>query len=170
MHAGSNPISVAQAPRVRMALESDAQAVARLINAAFIVEKVAFDGDRVDLVGVSVLMNKGTFLVAEAEDSGELAGCVYLEPHGDRCYLGLLSVAPALQGKGLGRRLAAAAEEFARNAGCRSMDLRIISPRRDTLLPVYTRLGYLETGTKAFSADVPVKVPCHYVLMTKPLD
>jgi GNAT superfamily N-acetyltransferase len=139
----------------------------RLINAAFVVERVAFDGDRVNREGVQVLLVKGTFLVAE--DANSLVGCVYLEPHGDRCYLGLLSVAPSLQGKGLGRRLSEAAEEFARQAGCRAMDLRVISPRAETLLSVYKRLGYSEAGTAPFPADVPTKVPCRYVLMTKSL-
>jgi GNAT superfamily N-acetyltransferase len=139
----------------------------RLINAAFVVERVAFDGDRVNREGVQELLVKGTFLVAE--DANSLVGCVYLEPRGDRCYLGLLSVAPSLQGKGLGRRLSEAAEEFARQAGCRAMDLRVISPRAETLLSVYKRLGYSEAGTAPFPADVPTKVPCRYVLMTKSL-
>src|SRR5262245_43644234 len=125
--------------RMRIANESDAEGLVRLINAAFIVEKVAFDGDRIDLAGVRELLNKGTFLVAEGGESSELGGCVYLELSGDRCYLGLLSVATALQGQGLARRLSMAAEEFARNAGCRAMDLRIISPRVESLLPIYLR-------------------------------
>lgn len=169
MHASANALPFDLTPRIRTAEASDAEAILRLINAAFVVERVAFDGDRVDLAGVRVLMGKGIFLIAEAADSADFAGSVYLELRGERCYLGLLSVAPALQGKGLGRQLAAAAEEFARNAGCRAMDLRIISQRRASLLPIYTRLGYVEAGTAPFPADVPVKVPCHYVLMTKSL-
>src|SRR5882762_5674678 len=29
--------------------------------------------------------------------------------------------------------------------------------------------GYLETGTAPFAPDVPAKIPCHYILMSKPL-
>ena len=141
----------------------------RLINAAFVVERIALDGSRVNLEDMLELLVKGTVLVAEDMDAHSLAGCVYLEPRGERCYLGLLSVAPSLQGKGLGRRLNEAAEEFARKAGCRAMDLRVISPRAETLLSVYKRLGYSEAGTAPFPEDVPTKVPCRYLLMTKSL-
>jgi GNAT superfamily N-acetyltransferase len=157
------------APCTRTAAAADAVSLMRLINAAFVVERVAFDGDRIDLEGVRALLGKGTFLVAEDSESHSPLGCVYLEPRGDRCYLGLLSVAPSWQGQGLGRRLADAAEEFARQAGCQAMNLRILSPRAEGLLPVYKRLGYSEAGTASFPADVPSKVPCHYLLMTKAL-
>jgi GNAT superfamily N-acetyltransferase len=98
-----------------------------------------------------------------------LAGCVYVEVVGERSYLGLLSVAPARQGAGLGRQLVAAAEEFSCSAACQTMDLRIISPRAETLLPFYRHLGYTQKGTAPFSSDVKPKVPCHYIVMAKPL-
>ena len=169
MHAAPHPPWQIHVPGIRTATVADEERIVGLINAAFVVERVAFTGDRVDLQGVRSLMTKGRFLVAEAGDSDDLAACVYVEPRGEPCYLGLLSVAPPLQGKGLGHQLAAAAEEFARNAGCRAMELRIISPRAESLLPLYKRLGYLETGTLPFPPEVPTNVPCHYLLMTKPL-
>jgi len=168
MVAAANPPSPTPGTRIRAAVPSDAEGVARVINAAFVVERIAFDGDRTDVDGVHSLMNAGKFLLAEVDTLG-LVGCVYVELRGERSYLGLLSVAPALQGKGLGRQLVAAAEEYSRNAGCRAMDLRMVSPRAESLLPFYERLGYAKTGTAPFPADVPTKVPCHYVLMTKPL-
>jgi predicted N-acetyltransferase YhbS len=170
MTAGANPSSPVRRTRIRVAGPDDADAIAGVINAAFVVERVAFDGDRVDIEGVRSLMNKGAFLVAEAEDESlGSAGCVYVEPRGERCYLGLLSVAPALQGTGLGQRLVVAAEEHACSSGSLAMDLRMISPRAQALLPFYERLGYTETGTAPFPSDVQSKVPCHYVLMTKSL-
>ena len=111
-------------------------------------------------------MDKGKFLVAE--DSAGLAGCVYVELRGERGYLGLLGVDPARQGTALGRKMMDAAENYFREAGCRAVDLRIISPRTP-LLAFYRHLGYSQTGTAPFSPDVPIKVPCHYVLMTKQL-
>ncbi|MGA2427206.1 MAG: GNAT family N-acetyltransferase [Candidatus Acidiferrum sp.] len=167
MPAAANSASQERNIRMRIAQRGDAEAIARLINAAFIVERVAFDGDRTDTQGVREYMEKGTFLVAD--DATELSGCVYVEIRGDRSYLGLLSVAPARQGTGLGRQLVAAAEEYARKAACRAMELRIISPRAESLLPFYQHLGYAQTGTAAFPAEVTTKMPCHYILMTKPL-
>ena len=163
-----------------MASNEDAEEVARVINAAFVVERIAFDGDRTSPGGVRELMNKGTFLVAEggtatkappaaSPNKPESIGCVYVERRGDHTYLGLLSVAPELQGKGLGRQLVDAAEEHSRSMGCKAMDLRIISPRADSLLPFYKHLGYVEAGTAPFPSDVHAKVPCHYLLMTKTL-
>jgi GNAT superfamily N-acetyltransferase len=170
MTAAANPSSRAWEVRIRAAALYDAEAIARVINAAFVVELVAFDGDRVDVEGVRLLMNGGTFLAAESgNESHGFTGCVYVELRGQRCYLGLLSVTPALQGTGLGRRLVFAAEDHARTAGCLAMDLRMISPRAKALLPFYERLGYTQTGTAPFPSDVPSKVPCHYVLMTKSL-
>jgi hypothetical protein len=52
--------------RIRMASREDAEEVARVINAAFVVERVAFDGDRTNPGSVRELLDKGTFLVAEA--------------------------------------------------------------------------------------------------------
>jgi GNAT superfamily N-acetyltransferase len=148
----------------------DAATIAQVINAAFVVERVAFDGDRVDLAGVRSLMDKGKFLLAETGDDQPAAvGCVYLELRGKRCYLGLLCVEPSLQGTGLGRRIMAAAEQYARAAGCVAIDLRIISPRADRLRPFYQRLGYRHAGEAPFPAEIPSKVPIHYVMMTKPL-
>jgi GNAT superfamily N-acetyltransferase len=98
-------------------------------------------------------------------------GCVYVEPRGDRAYLGLLSIVPARQGAGIGRQLNAAAENFAREQGCKWMDLRVVSPRADLLLPVYRRLGYVETGTEEYPPVLAEKItlPGHFILMAKQL-
>jgi ribosomal protein S18 acetylase RimI-like enzyme len=150
--------------QIRPALPADAESLVRLINAAFRVEQPFIEGDRIDPKGVRSYMAKGKFLVAE--DSTGLAACVYVELRGDRGYLGLLGVNPPRQGTGLGRKMMDAAESHFREAGCIAVDLRVISAR--TPLPAFYRhLGYLETGTASFAPDVPVKVPCHYILMTK---
>jgi GNAT superfamily N-acetyltransferase len=152
--------------RFRVASLADVEALARLINAAFRVEQPFIEGDRINPDGVHAYMEKGKFLLAE--DATGLAGCVYVELRGDRGYLGLLGVDPSRQGTGLGRKLMDAAENFFRRAGCVAVDLRVVSAR--TPLPsFYRHLGYLETGTAPFAPDVPAKIPCHYILMSKTL-
>lgn len=148
----------------RVASLADAEALTRLINAAFRVELPFIDGDRIDAEGVRSYMAKGKFLVTE--DAASLAGCVYVELRGDRGYLGLLGVDPPRQGTGLGRKIMDAAEDYFREAGCLAIDLRIVSAR-EPLPAFYRHLGYLETGTATFAPEVPVKVPCHYILMSK---
>ena len=161
-----NPIPAPANTRIRTALERDVDALARLINSAFRVEQPFIDGDRTNPDGVRTYMEKGKFLLAE--DAAGIAACVYVELRGDRGYLGLLGVDPQRQGTGLGRKLMDAAENFFRRAGCVAVDLRVVSAR--TPLPsFYRRLGYLETGTAPFAPDVPAKVPCHYILMSKTL-
>ena len=96
--AGNSP-GLENAPRIRMAVAADVELLARLINAAFVVEQPFIEGERINTAGVREYMKKGKFLVAE--EASELAGCVYVELRGERGYLGLLGVDPAA-GNGLG--------------------------------------------------------------------
>ncbi len=107
--------------------------IRRLVNQAFEVERFLKKGggDRLQDDGeLEALWQRGTFLVKE--EDGALVGCVYVEPRGDRAYLGLLSIAPARQGTGLGKQLNAAAEQYAREQGCHWMDLRVVSSASGT--------------------------------------
>jgi GNAT superfamily N-acetyltransferase len=158
--------------RIRIATDADIEAIRRLVNQAFEVERFLKKGGGDRLQGDGELENlwqRGTFLVKE--EDGAPVGCVYVEQRGDRAYLGLLSIAPARQGAGLGKQLNAAAENFAREQGCKWMDLRVVSPRADLLLPVYRRLGYVETGTEEYPALLVEKMtlPGLFILMAKPL-
>jgi GNAT superfamily N-acetyltransferase len=157
---------------IRVATDADIEAIRRLVNQAFEVERFLKKGggDRLQGDGeLESLWQRGTFLVKE--EDGAPAGCVYVEPRGDRAYLGLLSIVPSRQGTGLGRQLNAAAENFAREQGCKWMDLRVVSPRADLLLPVYRRLGYVETGTEEYLPVLVDKmtIPGHFILMAKQL-
>ena len=151
---------------IRLAILSDAQALVALINRAFTVERFFIDADRLDLAEVLAHFVTGRFLALE--DGGALIACAYLEPQGDRAYLGLLSVDPARQGQGIGSRIMDAAEDHCRRLGCLHMDLRVVNLRHE-LPPFYRQRGYAETGTSAFPVDQPVKLPCHFVEMSKPL-
>src|SRR5207302_6664884 len=138
---------------IRSALPADVDSLVRLINAAFRVEQPFIEGDRVDAAGVRSYVAKGRFLVAE--DSTGLAACVYVQIDSDGGYLGLLGVDPLRQGTGLGRKMMDAAEDYFRQAGCRTVNLRVISARIP-LPAFYRHLGYHETGTAPFAPDVPL--------------
>jgi N-acetylglutamate synthase-like GNAT family acetyltransferase len=153
--------------RVRLAETADSDALVRLINQAFAVEKMVIEGERIDSEKVRVLFETGEFLLLyEAE---QLLGCVYVEVKNKRGYLGLLAVQPGRQKSGFGRRLAAAAEDFLRKAGCEAVDLRIVSARAE-LPPIYERLGYVASGMAPIPNSIPLKVPSYFIIMSKRLD
>ena len=88
---------------IRVAKGADIEAIRRLVNQAFDVERFLKKGggDRLQGDGeLEGLWEQGTFLLKE--EDGVPVGCVYVEPRGDRAYLGLLSIAPARQGAGWG--------------------------------------------------------------------
>jgi GNAT superfamily N-acetyltransferase len=153
--------------RIRWAVAGDVDAIARVVNVAFRrAESFFVERDRIDVVALRRMMEKGKFLLAE--EGGELLGSVYLELRGERAYFGLLAVDPARQRKGLGRRLIHEVEESARRAGCRIMDIQIVNLRKE-LPPFYRGLGYVETGTAPFPAEVVTKEKCYFIVMSKTL-
>ena len=87
---------------------------------------------------------------------------------GDRAYFGMLSIDPARQRQGAGRRLIDAVEARARERGCRFMDIHIVNLREE-LPPYYRRLGYVESGTLPFSEPERASRPCFFIVMTKRL-
>jgi N-acetylglutamate synthase-like GNAT family acetyltransferase len=153
--------------QIRRATIADTLKITRLVNQAFRrAESFFVDGERIDIERVRGLMEKGTFLLAE--DAADLVGCVYMELRGERGYFGLLAVETSKQRLGLGRQLARQAEELARAAGCRIMDIQTVNVRTE-LPPIYRKMGYVETGTAPFPAEVATKQPCHFVIMSKAL-
>ena len=151
---------------LRTANLADAEAIARLVNTAFLVEQFFIERDRTNPATVRGLMGSGEFLLAE--DGATLVGCIHIERHGERGYFGMLSVDPQRQGTGVGHRLVNAVEKYFRDAGCKFCDMKIVDVRTD-LHTLYTRWGYSETGTAPYDDPTPTKIPVHFVLMTKPL-
>ncbi|MEN3339699.1 MAG: hypothetical protein V7647_3375 [Acidobacteriota bacterium] len=151
---------------IRVATPSDVSTLVRLINAAFVVERFFKVGDRISAEGVRRQQAKGTFLLLERD--GAPMGTVYVELRGDRGYIGMLSVDPDHQGRGYGRALMTAAEDYCRRNGALHADLRIVNLREE-LPAFYRRLGYREHGMAPFSDAAEATRPCHFVVMTKPL-
>lgn len=152
---------------IRSAVLADASKITAVINAAFrIAEEFFIDGNRITQAEVEEMLNKGVFLLAEVGD--KLNGCVYVELRGERSYLGLLSVDPTCQQSGLGSLLMTEAEKYCRERGSHCMDILIVDLREE-LPAFYQKRGYVESGTSPFPADVPTRIPCHFINMSKPL-
>ena len=80
---------------------------------------------------------------------GSIRASVLLQDKGDGLiYLGMLTVDPELQAQGIGKRLLAAAEEYARAEwSAARMEMQVFSSRRE-LLSFYQRRGYRLTGER----------------------
>ncbi len=141
-------------PTLRAATPADTPALADLINRAYrnapaqagwTTEGHLLAGPRIDEAALLPMLAAAPAVLLQAEIAGQSAGCVYLEPRGDSLYLSMLAVAPEAQAHGLGRRLLLAAEDYARQAGCRQIQMSVLAQRPE-LLAWYERQGYHRTG------------------------
>ncbi|PDS80843.1 GNAT family N-acetyltransferase [Rhizobium sp. L43] len=91
---------------------------------------------------------------AEAEighvviDGEKLIGCLFLRPEADCLYVGKLAVLPEVQGKGLGKRLLATAEETAAALGLPALRLETRIELTDNHA-VFAAWGFSRTAEKA---------------------
>jgi len=106
---------------------------------------------------------------------GELVASVVLARDGASAWLGMLAIRPVLQGRGTGRALLAAAEEWvAEQWGARHMRMKVIAQRTE-LIAWYERRGYRRTGATApfFYGDprfgLPKRDDLYFVVLEKAL-
>lgn len=134
----------------------DAVALDKLVNSAYrgdssrqgwTTEADLLDGTRVtpDLIA-EILIKPDTTILKYVED-GNLLACVELRKDSGKLYLGMLTVSPTLQGKGIGKLMLKAAEDEARNQACTGIYMTVISVRKE-LIDWYKRHGYSETGDR----------------------
>jgi len=153
---------------VRPATAADIARLKQLVNAAFSIETF-LEGTRTDEAGLAAMMQEGDLLAAE-DAEGRVVGCVYTEVRGERGYMGMLAVDPALQGKGLGTRIMEAAEKYLRSHRCKAVDILVLNLRTE-LPPIYRRHGYIETGTQNHGLHRTLKpgFEYHFIIMSKDL-
>ena len=144
---------------IRSARREDVPALTGVVNRAFAHEEWLIPGPRVtEPALLADLDASGTVLLLAAQGDRILAA-VRVSPHkdGERvAEMGLLSVDPEAQGTGIGTRLVAAAEDWARSEGHRRMRLRCGVELG--LATYYSRLGYravLEDVGAHFNARRP---------------
>jgi ribosomal protein S18 acetylase RimI-like enzyme len=109
-------------------------------------ESNLIDGQRIDTGILTEYINDPNVTILKyTSEAGEMEACVYLEDKDHKLYLGMLSVLPHLQDKGLGRELLMAAEDFAQSIGKSIITMTVITSRT-TLIEWYQRRGYMLTG------------------------
>lgn len=148
----------------RPAQPPDADRIAELVNHAFQVESAFKNGDRTNAAEILRLLDKGKFVLMERD--GLVGACVYVEPRADRAYVGMLSVAPDLQGAGVGSRLLTEVENECRHAGYIALDLRFVHLRSD-LQTYYRKRGFVEKGIESAASITAFTVPVHFISMSK---
>ena len=116
-------------------------------------------------------MNKKDAVILKfCNENNMLQGCVYLEKKENNMYLGMLTVSPLEQAKGIGKKLLVAAEKYAGDQKCVAINMTVISARHE-LINWYQKNGYYKTGeTRPFVSDTKfgiAKQPLEFIVMQK---
>lgn len=150
--------------RVRLAERRDAEGLVSLVNSAYrgddakkgwTTEADLLGGQRVDVEGMKLLLSAPDSVVFLAEDSDSFIGCVEVKSTEKGCYIGMLTVDPTLQNKGVGKVLLQHAEEYAARNGSPRAFMTVIGVREE-LIAWYERRGYRRTGAQQ---DFPTHDP-----------
>lgn len=167
---------------ITKAVAQDALELDKLVNAAYrgdssrlgwTTEADLLDGTRTDATAIKELIETPGVTVLKYVESNEILACVELKRESDKLYLGMLTVKPMLQGKGIGKELLKAAEEEAKKLTCTSIFMTVISVRKE-LIDWYVRHGYHLTGEKKpFAFNDPrfgqPKMKLEFVMLEKKL-
>lgn len=96
---------------------------------------------------VEVIAKPASIMLVYTNEENKIIGCVNLQQHNNKVYLGMFSVSPHLKGGGIGKALLLAAEEFAKQINCSSIYMSVISVREE-LINWYKRHGYVDTNER----------------------
>lgn len=103
------------------------------------------DGIRTDEEALQeTIQRENSWILIYTNAENKILACVHLEKHNEKLYLGMLTVVPPLQGKGTGKLLLSAAENFAKTLQCKSIYMTVITDRTE-LIAWYEKFGYVNT-------------------------
>jgi len=154
---------------INKATLNDVAELVTLINSAYrgksslrgwTSESHLLDGQRIDAgMLTEQLADPANTILKYTDDAGQIVACVYLQLQPGKLYLGMLTVAPDLQARGIGRELLQAAEQFAKAANKPIIAMTVITTRHE-LISYYERRGYKRTGELLpFHADERFGIP-----------
>lgn len=141
---------------IQPATSADVPALNKLVNSAYrgesskkgwATEADLLDGTRIDEAALLELIEDKNTTILKYTEEGKILGCVELRQEDNNLYLGMLSVQPDLQAKGIGKKLMFAGEDFAREHRCKKIFMTVISVR-EKLIEWYVRHGYRLTGER----------------------
>lgn len=118
-------------------------------------EAYLLQGKRIDAEGLkNIITEPNSVILKCTNNNNEIVGCVYLKENLGKMYLGMLTVSPLLQDKGIGKNILEASEEFAIEKKCNAIEMRVIYLRHE-LIAWYKRHGYFDTGKVVPFSDIP---------------
>lgn len=146
-------------PLLRPALPGDVDDIVALVESAFrgessragwTTEADLLDGRRTGADEIAaILASPDQRVMLHHDPAGRLLASVVLARDADTSWLGMLSIRPTLQGRGTGRAVLEAAEEWVRRHwGATRMRMKVIGQRAE-LIAWYERRGYRRTGETA---------------------
>jgi ribosomal protein S18 acetylase RimI-like enzyme len=144
---------------VTQAASEDIPALEKLLNSAYrgeaskkgwTTEADLISGDqRTDAAALHKLMQTpGAVFLKYINEQTRIEGCVFLHKKENKLYVGMLSVSPLIQAKGIGKQLMSEAENYAKIQKCSAVFMKVISARHE-LIAWYERKGYRKTGETA---------------------
>jgi ribosomal protein S18 acetylase RimI-like enzyme len=168
---------------IEIATKNDIAEINILVNSAYrgdssrqgwTTEADLLDGIRTDEKMLDSTFQKSDITILKYVEDNIIQGIVSLTRKEDHIYLGMLTVLPALQAKGIGKKLLIGAEDFAKSQDISKIRMTVISVRAE-LIAWYERHGYTKTGeTEPFPMDDPdfglPKQHLEFIVMEKQLD
>lgn len=139
----------------RAANESDAEAIAELVNRAYrpgsgatgwTHESELVSGNRTSAIQVVETITRPNSVILVGLKKLEIVACVHVEKEGGNCHIGMLAVNPTLQGAGAGKQILAHAERYATEVFGSEKFIMIVVSSRSELISFYLRRGYQRTG------------------------
>ena len=155
-------------------------AVEQLVNSAYrgeeskqgwTSEAVLLGGERVTAASLlKDIATDDTCIYTCCNEQGAMNACVFLQKKQGKLYIGMLSVSPVLQNKGIGKLLLQVAEKLSQVNNCVALTMTVISVRTE-LIDWYIRYGFRPTG-EMYPFDFPgaillKKEPLQFIVLDK---
>lgn len=148
------PLSPMQA---QVASVHEAELLSDFVNAAYrgdssrigwTTEADLLDGQRIDPTMLREQIASPDNVILLFRDGAQLIACVFLQRRENCAYLGMFTVAPALQGSGIGKKVLGFIEDWVvTHWSVRCIEMCVISKRKE-LVEWYLRRGYSDTGRR----------------------
>lgn len=88
-------------------------------------------------------------ILKAVNNSGHIAGAIYIERFPDRVYFGPFGVRPELKGQGIGSLLLKEVDRIALDAGAQFIEINVVNWRSDCI-QMYEAMGYVKTSEEDF--------------------